>query len=98
MISRGDLRNKLDDLWLMEPSTVFRKTLVSLNDSWDSDQWAKKRFLVSHSYRFIYCYIPKIASTSLIRLMLESSNSWRRERLLNKEDNLLVRRYVLLNF
>lgn len=98
MTRQINLRNKFDDLWLMEPSTLFRKAFVSLNHSWDHDQWAEKRFLVSHSYKFIYCYIPKIASTSFIRLMLEASNSWRRERLLSKEDNLLVRRYVLLNF
>lgn len=70
---------------------------VAADKNWDAVTWAKKRLIVHHNSRFIYCSIPKNASSSLMKAILALSNSPRKEELLNSSRDT-IRNYVELDY
>jgi len=82
---------------LVEPSTFVRRLNAKVRNDWDKDNWAQKRFIFNHHYRFLYCPIHKNASTSRLAAMLSLSDSPRQEEML-KQSDLTIRLYVELNY
>ena len=102
----NQLERRIQQFSVVEPSTLFRKILSKLKndwnkietvDNWDAITWAQKRLIVDHKYRFIYCAIPKNASSSLMKAIVGVSNSIRKKQLLNSSRDT-VRNYVELNY
>jgi len=89
--------NKVKLLHLVEPATFVRRVNVKLKNDWNEGQWAEKRFIVNHDYRFIYCPIFKNASTSMLSAILSISHCRRKEALLSGSE-VTARLYVDLNY
>ena len=89
--------NKFKLLPLVEPSTFLRRIKVKLVNDWDREDGMKKKLIVNHDYRFLYCPIHKNASSSLINAVLAASNSRRKEEVLQLSRNT-IRLYVDLNY
>ena len=89
--------NKFKLLPLVEPSTFLRRIKVKLVNDWDKEDGMKKKLIVNHDYRFLYCPIHKNASSSLINAVLAASNSRRKEEVLQLSRNT-IRLYVDLNY
>ncbi|MEM7714853.1 MAG: sulfotransferase family protein [Cyanobacteria bacterium P01_A01_bin.68] len=102
----NQIQRRTKQLSVVEPSTLFRKIIskikndwdeIELANNWNSVTWAQKRLLVNHEYRFIYCAIPKNASSSLMKAIVRIGNSKRKEKLLNSSRDT-IRNYVELNY
>ena len=102
----NQIERRIQQFSVVEPSTLFRKILSKLKndwnkietvDNWDAINWAQKRLIVDHEYRFIYCAIPKNASSSLMKAIVSVSNSRRKKQLLNSSRDT-VRNYIELNY
>jgi hypothetical protein len=91
------IQEKLTLLPLTEPSTFLRRINVKLKNDWGADSWAQKRLIVNHEYRFIYCSIPKNASSSILKAIVATSHSKRKEKLLKLSRNS-IHIYTLLNY
>lgn len=89
--------NKVKLLPLVEPSTLLRRIKVKVKNDWQKDNWVEKRLIVNHDYRFIYCPVYKVASSSMMAALLALSNSSRKEELL-KGGRLNIRIYMELNY
>ena len=102
----NQIERRLNQLAVVESSTFFRKIHSKLKndwneietaDNWDAITWAQKRLIVDHEYRFIYCAIPKNASSSLMKAIINVSNSVRKKQILNSSRDT-IRNYVELNY
>lgn len=100
------IEKRIQQFSVLEPSTLLRKINskikndwdeIELNNNWNAVIWAQKRLLVNHEYRFIYCAIPKNASSSLMKAIVSISNSKRKKQLLNSSRDT-IRNYVELNY
>lgn len=89
--------NKVKLLPLVEPSTFLRRVKVKVKNDWHQSNKIQKRLLVNHDYRFIYCPIHKVASSSMMAALLALSDSKKKEKLL-KGDRLNIRLYIELNY
>ncbi|MGB3757392.1 MAG: sulfotransferase family protein [Rivularia sp. (in: cyanobacteria)] len=103
---RNQIEKKVKQLSVIEPSTLFRKIQSKIEndwneieggDNWNEKVWAQKRLIVNHQYRFIYCAIPKNASSSLMKAILALSDSSRKKQLLHSSRDT-IRIYVELNY
>lgn len=103
---RNLIKRRAKQFSVVESSTLFRKFHSNLKndwnqietaDNWDAVIWAQKRLIVDHEYRFIYCAIPKNASSSLMKAIVTVSNSRRKKQLLNSSRDI-IRNYVELNY
>lgn len=79
----------------MMPRTVVQK-LSRLNDKDKNDSY-NKEWIVNHNYRFLYCPIHKVASTSMAQAILLLSDSNHKEFLMRGSDALL-RTYVSTHY
>ncbi|MGB3757393.1 MAG: sulfotransferase family protein [Rivularia sp. (in: cyanobacteria)] len=89
--------NKFQLLPLVEPSTFLERIKVKLANDWDAEYLIRKKLIVNHEFRFLYCPIHKNASSSLIKAVLSASNSRRKEEILQLSRNT-IRLYVDLNY
>lgn len=103
---RNPIERRIQQFYVVEPSTLVRKIQSKLKNDWDEIElannwdaviWAKKRLIVDHKYRFIYCAIPKNASSSLMKSILALSNSKRKNFFLNSSRDT-IRNYIELNY
>lgn len=88
--------NKIQLLPLVEPSNLLPRINVKLANDWDKEYGVRKKLIVNHEYRFLYCPIHKNASSSIIKAILTISKSKKKEKLLNSSRNT-IRTYVDLN-
>ena len=102
----NEIQRRTKQLSVAEPSTLLRKIISKIKndwgeietaDNWYAETWAQKRLIVNHEYRFIYCAIPKNASSSLMKAIVSLRNSKRKEKLLNSSRDT-IRNYVELNY
>lgn len=102
----NQIERRIQQFYVVEPSTLFRKihskfkndwNEIEVDNNWDAVTWAQKRFIVDRKYRFIYCAIPKNASSSLMKAIVSVSNSKRKKQLLNSSRDT-IRNYVELNY
>jgi hypothetical protein len=89
--------NKIKLMHLVEPSTFVRRVKVKVKNDWHQSNKIQKRLIVNHDYRFIYCPIHKVASSSMMAALLMLSDSRKKENLL-KGDRLNIRLYIELNY
>lgn len=106
IIMRNQIERRVEQFSVVEASTVLRKIKCKLkNDwneieaanNWDAVTWAQKRLIVEHEYRFIYCAIPKNASSSLMKAIVSISNSRRKKQFLNSSRDT-IRNYIEFNY
>lgn len=92
------INQKFQLLKLTEVNTLVRKVRkrLSLTDQ-AAYGWVAKRLLVSHKHKFIYCPVYKVASSSMMKLMLLANEPKREEELL-KLSRTKIRTYVLINY
>ncbi|MEM9923974.1 MAG: sulfotransferase family protein [Cyanobacteria bacterium P01_D01_bin.50] len=88
--------NKIQLLPLVEPSNLLPRINVKLANDWDKEHGVRKKLIVNHEYRFLYCPIHKNASSSIIKAILTISKSNKKEKLLNSSRNT-IRTYIDLN-
>lgn len=89
--------HKIKLLPLVEPTALLRRIKVKVKNDWRKDNWVEKRLLVNHDYRFIYCPMYKVASSSMMAALLALSNSNKKDKLL-QGSRLNIRIYVELNY
>ena len=103
---RNLIKRRAKQFSVVESSTLFRKFHSNLKndwneietaDNWDAITWAQKRLIVDHKYRFLYCAIPKNASSSLMKAIVSVSNSRRKKKFFNSSRDT-IRNYVELNY
>lgn len=80
---------------LMRPSTVVTK--LQRHNDWTTKDRAMQEWIVNHQYRFLYCPVHKVASTSMAQAMLLLSDSKHKQFLLKSSDALL-RTYVATHY
>lgn len=99
------LNNKINQLTVIENTTLVRKINSWLVNDWNQAfnenddilvSWARKRLIVNHEYKFIYCAIPKNASSSLMKSILGLNKTQKSYSVINGSRDL-IRRYVELN-
>lgn len=98
------ITNKLEQLSVTEKSTFTRKCSSLIKNDWSKIEkldpwkaWAIKRLLVSHQHKFIYCAIPKNASSSLMKSIVALENNPKTEKILNSSRDT-IRKYVEINY
>ena len=77
---------------LMEPATIPRKLMVNLTDDWQDKGW-QSNWIINHKYKFIYCPILKVATTSMATTMLLLSDCRYKEEIIEAGDKT-IRSYV----
>lgn len=91
------LKSRIKFFQLMESDTFIRKVGKRIYSKKRTYAWPERRLLVSHKYKFLYCPIYKIASSSMMRFMIIANDPHRMQSLL-KLDRNEIRSYVLINF
>lgn len=93
----NNLINKIELLKLIEPDNLLRRVNVKIKNDWSECHWTEKRLLVNHEYKFIYCPIYKIASSSMMLFMLSLSKYPSKESMIEADRNK-IRTYINLNY
>ncbi len=88
--------DKTQLLHLTEWDTVWRRLNVKLHNDWRYEDRYKRRLIVNHEYRFIYCPIHKNASTSMLAALFQLAKG-RRKKALTDVSDLQIRTYISLN-
>ena len=96
--------NKLEQLSVIEKSTLIRKCSTLIKNDWREIErlnpwkaWAIKRLLVNHQHKFIYCAIPKNASSSLMKSIVALENTSKTKEISNSSRDT-IRKYVEMNY
>lgn len=97
------IANKIDQLSVIEKTTLLRKCSSQFKNDWKEIEtvdhwqaWAIKRLIVSHQHKFVYCAIPKNASSSLMKSMIALDQT-RQEKMISSSRDT-IRKYVELNY
>lgn len=83
----------------LQAAYTYRDAISSVllpQTTWNRDSRPEREYIVSHEHRFVYCPIPKVACSSLKRVMVEICNSKNSEEIL-KLPNDLFHTYVYHN-
>ena len=98
------IANKLEQLSVIEKATFVRKCSSLIKNDWGEIEqldpwkaWARKRLLVSHQHKFIYCAIPKNASSSLMKSIVALESNLKTEKVFNSSRDT-IRKYVEINY
>ncbi|MGB3788101.1 MAG: sulfotransferase family protein [Phormidesmis sp.] len=83
-------------LSLTEWSTLAKRLNVKLRNDWQPEDYRKRRLIVNHDYRFVYCPIHKNASTSMMSALFSLVEGRKKQGLSNLSD-LQIRIYMSLN-
>ncbi|MEM1252666.1 MAG: sulfotransferase family protein [Cyanobacteria bacterium P01_H01_bin.21] len=76
---------------ILQAAHVYKNALsstVSSRTAWSHDLRPEHEYIVNHEYRFVYCPIPKVACSSLKRVMVELCSLRNTEEILRLPNDL----------